>query len=1030
MMTFVTRPSWCDDATIAGLEARLRVCPSFCSHFGSFCSHFGAKRAGSFTALRSTVWLARPAACLLLVALVLSVAGCATPFPRFGPPIDAALARSQMRKLRTPRFDIYYPNGAQAKVQRVLPRLEQCAARIEAHVSVNERLRIVMPDVAFNNAYVTAALLPHSVIPTYFTSEHFATLGLPPDPAFIACHELVHYVQRLQVRGLPRLLSLLTGPIYSPQIGLDPWFWEGLAVYYETKLQGGSGRLGSPYFNGVFAAAMAGRSFNGGMLSPYNRRIPHGPQYLIGSHFIDWLARTYGEDKLWELVRHQGDEVLAPIAVNQRFGSAFGHPLTTLIDQYNRHLQRTLKVRHRPAEQRVVASLGQYARYARSAEGSEVRVYSDLATPLQLEVRGPSGAVRLKRLLTDVVPPRKLLSPSTNSISGLSFTADDSELYFVAFDDGKTFPVNRLMRLDIAKNVLSEVERDLHGAGGSISPDGRTYFFARARGASFDLAAYDLAQQRVRVVVKAPLHTYFLAPRVSPDGTKLIAAKLQRARYQVVVLDAQSGQELWHSDPSTTAYTPSWIDNESFVYVAEKAHRFQVFQSSLQAGAPQQLTDAPYLALEPFAGPVSVRFLNRDGFKWTLDEVPRAEREDSVAPDLPEPPQLELAHAEEHALADFGGQPTRVLSDAPYSVFERLWIPEFRGLSLVAVESVGAIYGLGAMGGDMLGYHRWSAVASYQPTEQQLWGSIGYLNRQFAPLWFDAQLAHGGFQGSALTTNAQRFDYIERGTHARLAFSRLLWGSNLIRAGGRWTRFERTGSGFPGSGIRRLTGFDIGGSFGAAETTPYTGVRRALGLNLVAAHYPLSLSTLDQPLTDMAGYLTAVTPLPFSKLHTLTLSGTVRGLSGGRDANYLLQVGGVAAGAPLYGNAFGIISDRGFLPPGNVFLEYVRGYEDAAFFAQRYLGGTLTYKLPFIFDVGTATTLGILPASFFRQVDLQLFSTGGSLLNSAQTTLLSAGGSLIVRGSFANVPLSLEAQLSRRMAQDHAWTALILLGGF
>ena len=98
-------------------------------------------------------------------------------------------------------------------------------------------------------------------------------MGLPPDPAVIGCHEITHYVQFQQIAGFAWFWNLF-GQVYTPQIGLDPWFDEGLAVYYETKLQPGTGRLAWPFWRGAFAAGFAGRRFNGGDLSVVPARLP------------------------------------------------------------------------------------------------------------------------------------------------------------------------------------------------------------------------------------------------------------------------------------------------------------------------------------------------------------------------------------------------------------------------------------------------------------------------------------------------------------------------------------------------------------------------------------------------------------------------------------------------------------------------------------------------------------------------------------------------------------------------------------
>ena len=50
----------------------------------------------------------------------------------------------------------------------------------------------------------------------------------------VACHELTHYVQAEQIAGLPWLVNAALGQALTPQVGLDRWFSEGLAVYYET----------------------------------------------------------------------------------------------------------------------------------------------------------------------------------------------------------------------------------------------------------------------------------------------------------------------------------------------------------------------------------------------------------------------------------------------------------------------------------------------------------------------------------------------------------------------------------------------------------------------------------------------------------------------------------------------------------------------------------------------------------------------------------------------------------------------------
>ena len=53
----------------------------------------------------------------------------------------------------------------------------------------------------------------------------------------IGCREITHFVQLQQIAGFAWFWNTLFGNLYTPQIGLDAWFDEGLAVYYETLLR-------------------------------------------------------------------------------------------------------------------------------------------------------------------------------------------------------------------------------------------------------------------------------------------------------------------------------------------------------------------------------------------------------------------------------------------------------------------------------------------------------------------------------------------------------------------------------------------------------------------------------------------------------------------------------------------------------------------------------------------------------------------------------------------------------------------------
>ena len=148
------------------------------------------------------------------------------------------------------------------------------------------------------------------------------------------------------------------GEEYTPQIGFDPWFDEGLAVYYETKLQPGVGRLAWPFWHGAFAAGLAGRRLHGGDLSEFNRDAFMGNHYLVGSHFVRFLAERYGEGRSGRRSAVQARSVFFPLWINLRFWQAYDKTLETLIAEFADDVAATYPAAARPPEQRMLRAVG------------------------------------------------------------------------------------------------------------------------------------------------------------------------------------------------------------------------------------------------------------------------------------------------------------------------------------------------------------------------------------------------------------------------------------------------------------------------------------------------------------------------------------------------------------------------------------------------------------------------------------------------------------------------------------------------
>jgi hypothetical protein len=977
-----------------------------------------------------------------LGSLGCSLAGVGQVVQRFPDDVQTSLAHGDMRRLETDQFILYYPAGRRPEIDRFLARAGRCADALRDAAVIHNgpwraKMVIAMPEVAFNNAFVLgeeAGYEHEAVIPLVATLDFTSEFGLVPDPGFIACHELVHYVQFEQLAGFWKYANLLLGHLYTPQDGYDPWFFEGLATHYEAKLSPGVGRPTWPIFTGMFAAAYAGQRVVGGDLSELGRLAPVGHHYLVGSMFVRFMAERYGERPLWDAIADQAGSLTGwffPSTFKAGFGVTFG----TLLDEFEAWHQQTFPARARPPGQRRLATLGNDARYARGRDGTEAWVANDVDVPPRLIVRGPDGATLAELGLVDVVPPRLLVQADPLTVSGLSITADGREVWLTAIDLASTYQVTRLLRWRRGETKLTEITAEL-GPGATIDPAGTTYYYCDVDGDRWSLAAWDVRRGTRRILADMAPGTYVLGAQISPDGARLIASVWDGSAFVAWLLDAATGTRLGElHGTGAPIYDASFTDDGRVIYLGVVDGRFQVTVDG------QPISDAPYAMLAARATRGTIRFLNREGWNWTLDEIALP-----AAPPAPASPAPPAAAPGESAPAAPGVVATRsssstsatVTTDEPYHAWDHLFVPQLHSPIVMTVSSgvphVGAVIG----GGDRLGLQRWN-IAGYGQYDSAVsdkihWGAnAAYLNNMLAPWqilasagfvdWVDRVTPPGPDGGDGTMTLAED----RRTRDAALSIARTWRGTLTTAFSGIYTDDDDH---YPGEAAlhRRLGGPQLALDWMSAESTVYTGARRGSFASFATAYYPRALSTFDGDIYDLRGELGVVLPLPFGRRHLLYAELRGRALVA-RDDTGLLQLGGDSGLGELWSGS-SVSSTPSFddarFPPNLRFIEPLRGYEDYSITTDRAAVADVWWHYPLIIDRGVASTLWFLPASFVSELDFELFATGA--VDRERDLHAAVGGEVTALFTLFRVPFELSYQLARRIRDDDALTQLVGIG--
>nr|WP_226994297.1 hypothetical protein [Myxococcus hansupus] len=572
---------------------------------------------------------------VLATCLLMTNGGCAFVTPRFPQNIQASFARDEMRKLTTESLELYYPAHLRGAALRMASRLEGCVANLREQTwrkKPRDRVLVYLTSSNFNNAYVVpdyASVPQQMVMPSHLTLELFHLFNLGEvDVGDVACHEAVHYVQLQQTDGVWGFLNLLTGGLFQPNSYTESWFLEGLATYYEGQFEKDAGRPHSPIWRGWFDSVVQVKEgrLNPGYLSPEQRALdPFGGNYMTGMHFVEYLAKTYGEPKLWKLVDEQGGSFVPPIAVTLRFKRVYGRDIGDLFQEYTQALRRELSVRQRPASQHTwVPDAGYFSRLATHAgSGVSATVGVGRERYSRLTVLEADGRVRFERPLVELVPLRRWVLGAPTLVSGMSFSRDGAWLYLVMADlNSEGGYTARLWKVDARNGDVVRLWDDVEGMGGSVTPDETGYVYVQVEGDSANVVRLNLETGAREALTAFAASTSVGPPAVAPDGVRVVFPISAGSGWDLVLREAD-GSLRWLTRDGQFNYSPHWLDEERLVFLRKHEGRLQAHLLTVPTREVVRITDAPHLVMDAHpVGTDQIVFLNRDGLDFSIDRAP------------------------------------------------------------------------------------------------------------------------------------------------------------------------------------------------------------------------------------------------------------------------------------------------------------------------------------------------------------------------------------------------------------------------
>ena len=421
--------------------------------------------------------------------------------------------------IQTKHFDIYFYEDAYETAKFTATVME--SAYVEIAKELNYKIQEEIPVFVYNShndfqqTNITQGLLPEGV--GGFTEAFKNRIVIPFDGSYeefrhVLHHELTHAFVYDLIYGKSFSSLLSRNKLFN----LPLWYAEGFAEY--------SSRHGWDYFSDMFVrdatinGYLAPPDYLGGFLA-----------YKQGQAMIKYIADTYGEDKLGEILK-KGKVYLT---LNKALIDVLGIDQEELWKGFSKEMKR--------------------------------RYWPEIA--LREEAEEFSTQLTKARNDGSYFNEKPEFHPDGTKLAIFTDKSDYTEIVLIDAEDGH----------QIEKLVKGERSSDLESlhsfvSGMSFSPDGDKMIFVAKSNGDPTLMFYDLAKKEIYMKKKFDFYN-ILSPRWSPDNKKIAFSALKGNERDLYVYNIESDQLSQITHDRYDDKEPSWLPNsEDIIFSSDRPH--------------------------------------------------------------------------------------------------------------------------------------------------------------------------------------------------------------------------------------------------------------------------------------------------------------------------------------------------------------------------------------------------------------------------------------------------------------------------
>ena len=507
-------------------------------------------------------------------------------------------------RIRTEHFVFVYEERDHEAVRELLSFAEDVYGDLTLFLDSAPRdiWVVVRGRIDTANGYTTASP-PHIVLYLAPPSEPLFGLDASSYLRLLFVHELTHFLNFQYDKGILSVGERLFGPgVKEAEAVLYGYaMMEGIATVTETLYtDGGRGR--NPFFELEPRALALENSFFSLERVPYGSSFPPFDRVWLGGYlFVQFLLDRYGPDVMRKVHKaYAAAPFRGPWAAVRR---VTGHDASQLFREMVQELQERYRVASAiPAgRQMSPPGIGDYF----------LPVVTEAGWYLYRSRQEEPGAIVQWEPRSG--KERVLLATSLSDASSLTASRDGSQIVFAAVEQtvGRSGPLalSDLFSLYPVARTVRRITVGAHLWQPRLSPDGSTLIAVQAAGARSRLVMLDRGSGKLTVLY-ARDGARVCTPAFSPDGARVVFVVQAGGRNDILVLSlpipgaavvADDHFAEVNVDAATPLlshgagreYYPCFIDDNTVAFSSDRGSTLALYAASLEGDEPNLLCEDP-----------------------------------------------------------------------------------------------------------------------------------------------------------------------------------------------------------------------------------------------------------------------------------------------------------------------------------------------------------------------------------------------------------------------------------------------------